>query len=80
MELYGPNKPGSLGMAIADAIRAYPVALARMMAQCKPGDARLDRLNARYRTLTPEGQLMCRAELLEIAEAKRGNRPAEVLN
>ena len=61
-------------------VRSLPVALAHVMSARRPGDPALERLNAAYARLSPINQLQCRAELLEVKAARRGEREAQVLS
>lgn len=54
-------------------------ALAHVIVNKRPGDPELEHLNRLYmRALSPADQLRCRAEMLEVREAKRGCREAEI--
>lgn len=48
-----------------------------MLGRCDP--RRLEILNRLYMSLSPADQIRCRWEMLEVREAKRGNRPARIM-
>lgn len=61
--------------------RSLPIALAHRMSMTKPGEQeRLRLYNAIFCRMNCADQMRMRVELLEVFEAKRGNRPAQVLN
>ena len=57
--------------AVARGVRVLPDALARALANEKPGSLRVTVLNALYNRMSPADQLRCKAEVHHIREARR---------